>query len=200
MIIQEKINQYTGVLWLIENCIYYTVQDTFYSFKMPRNTDNLNLTTLLNKDQIKLNWKKKNNLSQQYYLRLSKLKYLKPSWLSIFTNIAHTFFFYDSVQILRALLKVQVWIISPLSHPSKSEPYSILMHIYFGCIILIRNLLQDTVGEIRLRKTAWNFTDLGLNLSCDTIKGNITDHVSQPLSSLTNSSDNWNTNHWNSSC
>lgn len=26
------------------------------------------------------------------------------------------------------------------------------MHIYFGCIMLIRNLLQDTVGDIRITK------------------------------------------------
>lgn len=62
MIIQEKINQYTGDLWPIENCIYYTFQDTFYSFEMSRNTDNLKLNnTFLNKDQIDISWKKKKN-------------------------------------------------------------------------------------------------------------------------------------------
>ncbi len=45
------------------------------------------------------------------------------------------------------------------------------MHIYFGCIMLIRNLLQDTVGDIRIRKLLETSQTLsGLSLSCDTVK------------------------------
>lgn len=43
---KRKLTGDTGDLWPIENCIYYTFQDTFYSFVMSINTDNFNLTIL----------------------------------------------------------------------------------------------------------------------------------------------------------
>lgn len=94
-----------------------------------------------------------------------------------FTNIAHGVLWYDSVQISRAILEPQFVaflspLMSPFSSPTvQSRTISVLMHIYFGCIMLIRNLLQDTVGDIRIRKLLETSQTLsGLDLSCDTIK------------------------------
>lgn len=64
-----------------------------------------------------------------------------------------------------------LWNASPPESQQFPRSISSLMHIYFGCIMLIRNLLQDTVGDIRIRKLLETSQTLsGLGSSCDTIK------------------------------
>lgn len=90
-----------------------------------------------------------------------------------FTNIAHGVLWHDSALMEQLGASIQQAFPRPLFSipPNNTGTISSLMHIYFGCIMLLRNLLQDTVGDIRIRKLLETSQTLsGLGLSCDTIK------------------------------
>lgn len=118
---------------------------------------------------------------------------MKPSWLSIFTNIAHGVLWYDSAPNLQSNFRAKIcssphhsreYLHHPLFHPP-----TIQNHIKFNAhLFWLHNVNKKPFtrycGRYKNKETAWNFTDsIRPRLVVRHNKtGNITDHISQPSS------------------